>query len=201
VAGQRDGAGRYLDEAAERAKVRAEVRDDRGSPAQHGVAGEHGAVHGQADRVLGVARRVEHLDVQAGRGDHLVGGEGGRTDAEVRRERTHRRPDAIGEPRRALHVVGMLVRHEDQRHVTRGLGDGGEVRLVVVAGIDDHARVGPRRTQQPRVGALERHGTRVVLQHDRGGGGDLTQLAVRGVPGHRPSRSSGRASRCAAASS
>ena len=93
------------------------VRDDRGSAAKHGVAGQHRGVgpNVQADRVGRVARGRDDLDLAASDADHgprrqTLGAEPVRL---VNGPDT--RSGELGQAARARRVVGVAVGQHDRR--------------------------------------------------------------------------------------
>jgi hypothetical protein len=92
--------------------------------------------------------------------DHVAVGE--RPLAVVRIERVHGDAEPFGEPPRPRGVIGVVVRQQDGCHVTRGPPDLLQVRSVIRAGIDHHARP---IADDPCVGSLERVRARVRGEH------------------------------------
>ena len=139
--------------------------DHRAAPAKDGVAGQHGIVDEEAQRVGGVAGRAEHPDLQTGRGDHVAVDEALDTEAQGRVEGAD--PGALtssAEPAGAFGVVGMAMGEQDLgdravRSATRSRCASSSGPGSITTQLD---RVGG--AQQPGVGALQGHDRRVVRE-------------------------------------
>jgi hypothetical protein len=97
------------------------VGDDGRAAAEHRVAGEQRLIGGQqqAHRVAGMPRRRDYPKLTAGRAENVPVSKAFRTETEPVRGigRTDRYSAAqLGEPGRALGVVGVPVRQHDHRH-------------------------------------------------------------------------------------
>ena len=92
---------------------------------------------------------LEHPQLDPGGRHHVAAGQRLRAEHQRRVQRPHRRPGQLGEPPRAAGVVVVAVGEQDQRDRTAA-GHPGQVRLVVLARVDDDARLvpGARSTQE-----------------------------------------------------
>ena len=151
-------------------------RDDRGTPAQHGVPREQGAVgwQEQADRVGGVPGGGDHPQLTARLGNHVPGRQAAAAGAAFHRAALtgaarqrwirgqHRCPGQPGQPGRAGRVVLVAVSEQDAADpLTRRRGqvpDPSQVRLVVRPRVDHHRHGGARLGDQPGVSSVKRHG-------------------------------------------
>ncbi len=141
------------------------------------AAGPSSRKHSESDVCPGV---LSTRSSTPGGRDHVAAGQRLGAEHQRRVEGPDRRPGQLGEPARAARVVVVAVGEQDQLD-RAAAGDPGQVRLVLLAGVDDHAGLAARGAQHPGVGALQGHRRRVLGQQHRGQRGDRAQLAVRGM--------------------
>src|SRR5574340_438055 len=186
VTGQHRPSRAEADEIPQGGEVVAEVPvgvvEHGGAPAQNRVGGEHRALALDLERhrVRGVSRGRKHPQPQSRGLDHLPGFEAPATTVPVCRIDTpDRAAGEFSEPRDAPGVVFVTVADQRERD-----GDGRntvQVRLILRPRVHDDALVAARCPQDPGVGAIQRHHSRVLGQHHGSAWRDLPESGVGGM--------------------